>query len=117
MASSAGIGPANTGVVPPPPGVKFNLQSPDYHSGGIIPLVYVFITLAAIFMGLRVYTKARISKVFGLDDFGLTKVAILLFYLRLNPERDFRTSVYVSLALTISYVIALSLAILFEFNP
>ncbi|KAL8865631.1 MAG: hypothetical protein Q9174_006786, partial [Haloplaca sp. 1 TL-2023] len=48
---------------------------------------------------------------------GLTKVAILLFYLRLNPEKRFRMIVYAALALTLAYVIALSLTILFECNP
>lgn len=161
----------NAGVVPPPPGVTPNYTNPDYHSGGIVPLACVFIPLAAIFMALRVYTKVRIIKVFGLEDWtiiiaylctifisidclvqqkygngihewditvrklipyskwgaasvvvyvpavGLAKVAILLFYLRLNPERGFRTAVYISLVLTTSYVIALSLAILLACQP
>lgn len=48
---------------------------------------------------------------------GLAKVAILLFYLRLNPERGFRIIVYVALFFCTSYVFALSLAILLECNP
>ncbi|KAL9597906.1 MAG: hypothetical protein Q9219_004859 [cf. Caloplaca sp. 3 TL-2023] len=190
MASPAGLPPDQIGVVPPPPGITPNFKNPQYHSGGIVPLACVFIPLAAIFMALRVYTKVRIIKVFGLEDWtiivaylctvfisidclvqqkygngihewditlaklipyskvrtiiaastltiillthfqwgaasvviyvpavGLAKVAILLFYLRLNPERGFRTAVYVSLLLTTSYVLALSFAILFECSP
>ncbi|KAL8994248.1 MAG: hypothetical protein Q9188_007119 [Gyalolechia gomerana] len=152
-------GSPDVGVVPPPPGVKPNFDNPEYRSGGIVPLACVFIPLAAIFMALRVYTKVRIIKVFGLEDslhhlhidrlfgclplptkfidisvlireqwaaasvvvyvpaVGFTKVAILLFYLRLNPERGFRTAVYISVALTTSYVVALSLAIILACNP
>lgn len=58
----------DAGVVPPPPGITPNYAHPAYHSGGIVPLACVFIPLAAIFMALRVYTKVRIIKVFGLED-------------------------------------------------
>ncbi|KAI4089843.1 MAG: hypothetical protein LQ344_005102 [Seirophora lacunosa] len=159
------------GVFPAPPGVTPNFDNPEYRSGGIVALAAVFIPLAAIFMTLRIYTKLRIIKVFGLEDWtilvaylctvfvaistlvqqkngngihmwditldqwgpwnrwgaasvtvfvpavGLAKVAILLFYLRLNPDRQFRRSVYVVLALTLSYVLALGLAILLQCNP
>ncbi|KAL8931551.1 MAG: hypothetical protein Q9216_007162, partial [Gyalolechia sp. 2 TL-2023] len=110
MAPQAGS--QTVGVIPPPPGVTPNFENPEYRSGGIVPLACVFLPLVAIFMALRIYTKVRIIKVFGLEDF-----AILLFYLRLNPDRGFRTAVYVSLFLTTSYVVALSLAILFACDP
>ncbi|KAL9027317.1 MAG: hypothetical protein Q9196_004142 [Gyalolechia fulgens] len=171
MPSPAGIHAPDVGAVPPPPGVTPNFDNPDYRSGGIVPLACIFIPWAAIFMALRVYTKVRIIKVFGLEDWtiivaylctlflsidclvqqkygngihewditiaklvpyskwaaasvvvfvpavGLAKVAILLFYLRVNPDRGFRTAVYVSLVLTTSYVVALSLAIFFQCDP
>ena len=58
----------DVGVIPPPPGVTPNFEHPAYHSGGIVPIAAVFIPLAAIFMILRVYTKLRIIRVFGLED-------------------------------------------------
>ncbi|KAL8645054.1 MAG: hypothetical protein Q9210_006924 [Variospora velana] len=136
MASQAGTITEKIGIVPPPPGVMPNFENPDYRSGGIVPLAAVLIPLAAIFMILRVYTKLRIIKVFGLEDWtilvaywgaasviiyvpavGLAKVAILLFYLRINPDRHFRITVYITLALTMSYVVALSLTILLQCSP
>ena len=56
------------GAIPPPPGVTPNFTNPVYHSGAIIPLSAVFITLATIFLAIRIYTKAVILKVFGLED-------------------------------------------------
>ncbi|KAL8954576.1 MAG: hypothetical protein Q9183_007039 [Haloplaca sp. 2 TL-2023] len=190
MPPPPGVDLENTGLVPPPPGETRNFDDPPYHSGGIVPLAAVFIPLCALFVFLRVYTKLRIIKVFGLEDWtilvayactifisidvlgkhmvllpvhpsihlttlqvqqkygngihiwditlakqveyskwgaasivvyvpavGLTKVAILLFYLRLNPEKRFRMIVYAALALTLAYVIALSLTILFSCDP
>lgn len=68
MAPQAGTYSDKAGAVPPPPGVTPNFLHPAYHAGGIVPLAAVFIPLAAIFMFLRVYTKVRIIKVFGLED-------------------------------------------------
>ena len=47
----------------------------------------------------------------------LAKVAILIFYLRLNPTKYFRISVYVILGIVWSYMIALALALIFQCNP
>lgn len=56
------------GVFPPPPGVLPNFENPEYRSAGIVPLAAILIPLTAIFMTLRVYTKLRIIKIFGLED-------------------------------------------------
>ncbi|KAL8966517.1 MAG: hypothetical protein Q9197_005932, partial [Variospora fuerteventurae] len=171
MASQAGTTMEKIGVFPPPPGVLPNFENPEYRSAGIVPLAAILIPLTAIFMTLRVYTKLRIIKIFGLEDWtilaaylctifvsiatlvqqnngngvhiwditrdqwsvtlqwgaasvviyvpavGLAKVAILLFYLRLNPDRHFRMTVYITLALTVSYVVVLSLTILLQCSP
>lgn len=66
---------------------------------------------------IHIHQWGAASVVVYVPAVGLAKVAILLFYLRLNPDRGFRTAVYISLILTISYVIALSLAILFACQP
>ncbi|KAI4267330.1 MAG: hypothetical protein LQ337_008409 [Flavoplaca oasis] len=63
MASSS-----SRGVVPPPAGVEANFVNPEYRSGGIVPITAVFVTLSTVFLALRIYTKARIIKIFGLED-------------------------------------------------
>ncbi|KAL8773044.1 MAG: hypothetical protein Q9209_002064 [Squamulea sp. 1 TL-2023] len=178
------------GVVDPPPGVKADFISPVYHSGGIVPITAIFVTLSTIFLAIRIYTKAHIIKVFGLEDYtiafawlfniatcmiclgkpssftiavpaprlqsasvqqkygngihiwnitlekfviysrwaaaapivycpavALAKVAILIFYLRLNPKNSFRYSVFAVLVLTVGYMIALCFAIFFQCRP
>ena len=56
------------GIIPPPVGVEANFVNPIYHSGGIVPITAVFVTLSTVFLALRIYTKVRIIKVFGLED-------------------------------------------------
>ncbi|KAL9617324.1 MAG: hypothetical protein Q9204_008491 [Flavoplaca sp. TL-2023a] len=56
------------GIIPPPAGVEANFVDPEYRSGGIVPVTAVFLTLSTVFLALRIYTKARIIKVFGLED-------------------------------------------------
>ena len=56
------------GIIPPPDGVTPNFIDPEYSSGGIVPICAVFLTLSTIFLVLRVYTKAHIIKIFGLED-------------------------------------------------
>ena len=56
------------GIIPPPAGVEANFVNPEYRSGGIVPITAVFVTLSTVFLALRIYTKARIIKVYGLED-------------------------------------------------
>ena len=55
--------------------------------------------------------------IFYVPAVALPKVAILLFYLRLNPDRKFRYSVFAILALTVGYMVALDLAQIFGCSP
>ena len=48
---------------------------------------------------------------------GLAKVAILLFYLRINPDRTFRFVVFFVIFVTVGYMISLSLTLLFRCRP
>ncbi|KAL8877571.1 MAG: hypothetical protein Q9198_004436 [Flavoplaca austrocitrina] len=149
------------GIIPPPAGVEANFVNPEYRSGGIVPIIAVFFTLSTVFLALRIYTKARIIKIFGLEDSGhpnfylkftpvqqkygngihmwnitvpkflwaaasviiacpavaLPKVAILVFYLRVNPTQPFRYSVFAVLFITLGYMIALCLALFFQCQP
>lgn len=56
------------GVFPPPPGVAPNFTNPSYISAGIVPASAVFLSLSTICLLLRIYTKARIIKIFGAED-------------------------------------------------
>ena len=56
------------GAVPPPPGITPNFVNPDYNDGGTVPVTAVFLTLSTIALSLRVYTKARVVKLFGAED-------------------------------------------------
>ena len=47
----------------------------------------------------------------------LAKVAILIFYLRLNPQKTFRYSVFAVLFITVGYMIALCFALFFQCRP
>ncbi|KAL6722052.1 hypothetical protein ACLMJK_001157 [Lecanora helva] len=151
MASSAD--PLDQPIAPPPPGVTPNLDHPAWRSCGVVPVTVVFLSLSTIFLLLRLYTKLRIIKIFGLEDLqqnygngrhlweiklrdyiqfgkwgapnvviyipaaGLAKVAILLFYLRINPDRNFRFAVFGVLFVTISYMVAMVLALIFQCDP
>ncbi|KAL8898003.1 MAG: hypothetical protein Q9192_002307 [Flavoplaca navasiana] len=73
------------GIIPPPAGVEANFVNPEYRSGGIVPITAVFFTLSTVFLALRIYTKARIIKVFGLEDRSLTCIvsAVRTYYVAL----------------------------------
>lgn len=47
----------------------------------------------------------------------LIKISILLFYLRVFPNRTIRTLVYVLIFLNIGYAAAFSIALIFQCNP
>ena len=48
---------------------------------------------------------------------GLSKVAILIFYLRLNPARKFRIAVYTLLFIVWGWMTAIVLATIFQCQP
>lgn len=56
------------GVFPPPPGVTPNFTNPVIRSNGIIELICIFTILSTTTLVLRLYTKARILRIWGLDD-------------------------------------------------
>ena len=64
--------PSEVGAFPPPPGVTPNFAHPDYISGGVVPISAVFLTLSTLFVAARLYTKLKITKVFGSEDCRLT---------------------------------------------
>ncbi|KAL8949918.1 MAG: hypothetical protein Q9222_004007 [Ikaeria aurantiellina] len=169
MASTPPVEPP--GIFPAPPGVTPNYVDPELRTDGIPALICIFVPLSFIFLVLRLYTKACIIRLFGLEDvlatlgwmFGAVysilqwvgfgfgggihiwnekmpeyavyakiastqilcnvpsvsfpKMAILLFYLRLNPARNFRYCTFAVLALTTSYLVSFFLAQLFQCHP
>lgn len=60
---------------------------------------------------------AAASVIIACPAVALPKVAILVFYLRLDPTQSFRYSVFAVLFITISYMIALCLALFFQCQP
>ena len=60
--------PMQQGIVPPPPGVVPNFANPAYKSDGVVPVTAVFLVLSTTFLLLRLYTKLRILKAFGVED-------------------------------------------------
>jgi len=54
---------------------------------------------------------------FYLSAIALTKVSILLFYLRIFPNPVFRRLVYVALAYCIGYILGTVIALVFQCNP
>ncbi|KAL8830373.1 MAG: hypothetical protein Q9170_005754 [Blastenia crenularia] len=187
MSSTTPVQPP--GLFPPPPGVTANFTNPPIRTDGIKPLVSIFLPLSFLFLVLRLYTKARIIKLVGLEDLfatlgwlccavytipqwagfnygggthiwnqmlpdyyiytsvihssplrkrtawltneklasaeilcnvpsvSLPKIAILLFYLRLNPAKSFRYSTFAVLGLTVTYLVSFEIAQIFQCNP
>lgn len=80
------------GFFPPPPGVETNFVNPEQNLAGLVPLICVFVPLSTIFLALRVYTKARIIRVFGWEDvaiifgwlFTITFMGFLLIGMKLG---------------------------------
>ena len=60
---------------------------------------------------------AAASVIIACPAVALPKVAILVFYLRVNPTQPFRYSVFAVLFITIGYMIALCLALFFQCQP
>ncbi|KAI9781018.1 MAG: hypothetical protein M1835_004374 [Candelina submexicana] len=65
------------GMIPPPPGVVPNFVNPTHRTGAAIACNVVCLTLALVFVGLRLWTKTFIIRSVGRDDF--TCIAALIF--------------------------------------
>ena len=52
----------------PPPGVTANLKNPESIAERIYVLVAIFGFLALASFGVRIFTRVRILRAFGLDD-------------------------------------------------
>ncbi|KAL8648494.1 MAG: hypothetical protein Q9226_005971 [Calogaya cf. arnoldii] len=169
MSESAPVEPP--GVFPAPPGVTPNFVNPTVRTCGMIPLICVFLTLSTVSLVLRLYTKVRIIRVWGLEDIAVTlgwmcttvmmaifwwglslgagahiwnmkleffgtyskaasatislnppasalpKIAILIYFLRLNPKRSFRFGTLAVLFLTLAYMISFLLVQVFQCRP
>ena len=70
MSSTTPVAPP--GVFPPPPGQVANFTDPPQHTNGLVPLIIIFTTLSTTFLGLRLFTKARILKLLGWEDVAIT---------------------------------------------
>ena len=64
MANSA----RTTGALPPPPGVQPNFVDPENHTKSTIALHTICLTLATLFVVIRIYTRQFINGKLGLDD-------------------------------------------------
>ena len=58
------------GVVPPPPGVTPNFDNPElaYPLSTGKTMIGVGLSIAGLFILMRIYTKARILRNFGAED-------------------------------------------------
>jgi len=64
-----GIDLHNTPAVPAPPGFTNNLENPEYRNlAPTIIIACVSTFFATLLLGIRVYTKAFLAKLFGWDD-------------------------------------------------
>ncbi len=69
MASNtSSIDYANIGALTPPPGITPHFDDFGNQQASVIIFAIIGITLPMIFVGLRLWTKLRISKDMGWDD-------------------------------------------------
>lgn len=54
--------------VPPPPGIEANFNGPNTNGNIFIAVAVTGVLLAAIFSVMRVFTKAVLTRSFGIDD-------------------------------------------------
>ncbi|KAI7159474.1 hypothetical protein KC349_g4108 [Hortaea werneckii] len=93
----------------------------------------VGLVLTTLFLGLRIYTKTAISKIFGVDDVCMilvaiasilyapvmmfAKISLLIFYKKLTPARWMQITVWTVGAFVLAYTVATVLALLFACTP
>ncbi|KAI9836483.1 MAG: hypothetical protein M1837_003389 [Sclerophora amabilis] len=61
--------PGNAPAIPPPPGVTPNFENPESLATELITVNSVFVALMLIAVGVRVWTKSRITHSLGWDDY------------------------------------------------
>ena len=64
----SGFDPSRTPPVPPPPGVISNFTDPDSLSATCLAINVSFLAIAGVFVILRFYTRACITRRVGWDD-------------------------------------------------
>ncbi|KAK4504900.1 hypothetical protein PRZ48_002863 [Zasmidium cellare] len=96
------------------------------HISAGITISIVGMVISTLFILLRVYTKTRLARTFGIDDMcsilyiplmALAKLSLLLFYRKLSVERWFKLAVYAVMGFIASYSIALAFALIFACTP
>ncbi|KAK0750688.1 hypothetical protein B0T18DRAFT_54677 [Schizothecium vesticola] len=65
----SGFDPSRTPPVPPPPGVITNFTDPDSLSATSLAINVIFLAIAGVFVILRFYTRACITRRVGWDDY------------------------------------------------
>lgn len=60
--------PSFPGALPPPPGVIPNLVDPYSRASTVIIVNAVFLTIGTLFLVMRIYTRAFLSRALGADD-------------------------------------------------
>lgn len=55
-------------AMPPPPGIVPNFENPDSRGDEIVNVYAVFLSIAFVFIVLRMYTRVAITRAVGLDD-------------------------------------------------
>ncbi|KAI0099088.1 hypothetical protein GGR51DRAFT_576464 [Nemania sp. FL0031] len=68
---------ATTPVRPPPPGRMSNLTHPESRSYQLYILIAVLTALVVVIISLRLYTRLRITRSFGMDDWFCIAATIL----------------------------------------
>ncbi|PIA98794.1 hypothetical protein CB0940_02363 [Cercospora beticola] len=164
---------AHTPAAEAPPGMVSNLQNPHIRNHAPTFVLAIFgMCIATMLLTMRIYTKAVLARIFGIDDVfllfawamslvvqifilylkaaGLTgvhiwdisladlkhvvlittaisivylafmafaKFSILIFYMRLSPQRWFKYAVYATMALTATFSLVLMLCLAFACIP
>ncbi|OCK81388.1 hypothetical protein K432DRAFT_351109 [Lepidopterella palustris CBS 459.81] len=94
----------------------------------VIPLTCLSIVLAKDGLGKDVWTVPfeninHILRIYYFDEsfylssLALTKISILLFYLRIFPDRAFRRAVYITMAFCVGYILAFIPLTIFQCRP
>ena len=69
--ASLEIDPALLATFPalsPPAGVKSNFVDPESRAGTFRAVAYTSLSIMMVFLLLRIYTRARVNRMFGADD-------------------------------------------------
>ncbi|KAF1972783.1 hypothetical protein BU23DRAFT_508119 [Bimuria novae-zelandiae CBS 107.79] len=94
----------------------------------VVPLTALSVVLANAGLGKDIWTVPfdnitqilhiyYFDEAFYLSSIALTKISILLFYLRIFPNPRFRLLVWVAIAYCIGYILGTTLALIFQCKP